>query len=151
MSSKRTKNKPLAKQPPPDNVCPSCGLNMVETVGVLTFPVNGEDVLVKNSPHLFCRSCKEVMLRLDESRQLRKTALKLYQEKYGLLSADEIRRLRERLELTQGQLAELLRLGVNTVSRWESGRNVQTAAMDVLLRLVRDVPDSIVYLKKLVA
>ncbi len=38
-------------------------------------------------------------------------------------------------------------LGANTVSRWESGRNVQTAAMDMLLRLIRDLPGSIEYLR----
>jgi len=38
-------------------------------------------------------------------------------------------------------------LGANTVSRWESGRNVQSAAMDMLLRLIRDVPGSIPYLR----
>jgi len=35
----------------------------------------------------------------------------------------------------------------NTVSRWESGRNVQTAAMDMLLRLIRDLPGHIEYLR----
>ncbi|WP_425160085.1 helix-turn-helix domain-containing protein, partial [Candidatus Binatus sp.] len=48
---------------------------------------------------------------------------------------------------TQANLARLLRLGANTVSRWESGRNVQTAAMDILLRLIRDLPGSIDYLR----
>jgi len=33
------------------------------------------------------------------------------------------------------------------VSRWESGRNVQTAAMDILLRMIRDLPESIAYLR----
>jgi DNA-binding transcriptional regulator YiaG len=51
-----------------------------------------------------------------------------------------IRALRERFGLTQGALAKLLRLGSNTISRWEAGRNVQTAAMDVLLRMLRDLP-----------
>jgi len=45
-------------------------------------------------------------------------------------------------------LAHLLRLGANTVSRWESGRNVQTAAMDILLRMIRDLPGSIEYLRE---
>jgi len=36
---------------------------------------------------------------------------------------------------------------INTASRWESGRNVQSAAMDMLLRLIRDVPGSIPYLR----
>jgi hypothetical protein len=33
-------------------------------------------------------------------------------------------------------------------SRWESGSNVQIAAMGVLLRLVRDLPGSLAYLRK---
>jgi DNA-binding transcriptional regulator YiaG len=64
-----------------------------------------------------------------------------------LLSAEEIRALRERFDLTQADLARLLRLGANTVSRWESGRNVQTGAMDILLRLIRDLPGSLEYLR----
>jgi len=40
-----------------------------------------------------------------------------------------------------------LRLGANTISRWEAGRSVQTEAMDVLLRLLRDVPGSLDYLR----
>ncbi len=65
----------------------------------------------------------------------------------GLLSAEDIRAIRERFELNQPDLARLLRLGANTVSLWESGRNVQTGAMDTLLRLVRDLPGSIDYLR----
>lgn len=49
----------------------------------------------------------------------------------------------ERFGLTQADLARLLRLGANTVSRWESGRNVETAAMDMLLRLIRDLQGSL--------
>jgi len=67
--------------------------------------------------------------------------------KLVLLSADEIRTIRDQFNLTQTDLARLLRLGANTVSRWESGRNVQTAAMDILLRMIRDLPGSIEYLR----
>jgi len=85
---------------------------------------------------------------MDQARKLRERALDVYRSRYDLLSADEIRSIRERYRLTQVQLARLLRLGGNTISRWESGRNVQTAAMDVLLRLIRDIPESLRYLKK---
>ena len=50
----------------------------------------------------------------------------LYRRKHGLLSADQIRGIRARFELTQAEFARLLRLGANTLSRWEAGRNVQT-------------------------
>lgn len=131
-----------------ENTCPGCAAGMQEVKDSLVFLVNGEEVIVPDSPHLLCQKCGEIMMRLDESRKLREKALELYRGKYKLLFADEILSLRERLDLTQAELAELLRLGVNTISRWESGRNVQTAAMDVLLRLVRDVPGSLEYLRK---
>jgi hypothetical protein len=49
---------------------------------------------------------------------------------------------------TQGQFARLLHLGANTISRWESGRNVQTEAMEMFLRLIRDLPGSLDYLRR---
>jgi DNA-binding transcriptional regulator YiaG len=52
------------------------------------------------------------------------------------------------LQLTQGALARLLRLGGNTISRWEAGRNVQTAAMDMFLRVIGDLPASVQYLRE---
>lgn len=109
--------------------------------------VNGEAVAVPGSPHLRCPKCGEQVLRLDEARDLQHAALEIYRDRHGLLRGTEIRALRRRSGLTQAQLAALLRLGGNTLSRWESGRNVQTAAMDLLLRLVRDVPETLAYLR----
>lgn len=65
-----------------------------------------------------------------------------------ILSADEIRAIRERHRLTQAAFARLLRLGPNTLSRWESGRNAQTEAMDTLLRVIRDLPGTMAYLRE---
>lgn len=131
--------------------CPSCGSEMKASVGNLKFVVNGTEVNVPESPSLKCPKCKEIVLRLDEARKLRERAHDLYRKQFGLLSAEEIRSLRERLTLTQGELGQLLGLGQNTLSRWESGRNVQSVAMDYLLRVVRDVPGTLDYLKKLAA
>lgn len=85
---------------------------------------------------------------LDSAFKLNQDATAIYREKHDLLSADDIRAIREKLGLTQAQLASLLRLGANTISRWESSRNVQSAAMDTVLRMIRDVPGSVEYLKK---
>lgn len=133
-----------------DDACPSCGAAMKESRARLAYPVNGEDVKIAAS-HLRCPSCSEVVLRLDDARRLRADAIGAYRKKYRLLSADEIRAVRELHGLTQAELAKLLHLGLNTVSRWEAGRNVQTGAMDVLIRLLRDVPGTLVYLKTLAA
>lgn len=131
----------------PDDACPACGTMMVEKRSTLRLLVNGEEIAVPSIAHLSCPKCGEVVLRLQDSKRLGEGAISLYRKKHGLLSADEIRAIRERFSLTQAGLARLLRLGANTVSRWESGRNVQTAAMDMLLRLIRDLPGSIDYLR----
>jgi putative zinc finger/helix-turn-helix YgiT family protein len=134
-----------------DNACPKCGTPMREKRGSLKFPVNGEEISVTELPHLSCPKCHEVVLRFDNARKLRQRALEIYRQKYGLLSADEIRSIRERFGLTQAELARLLRLGANTISRWEAARNVQAASMDILLRIIRDLPGSVDYLRRHVA
>lgn len=127
--------------------CPACGRSMRVRRSRLTFPVNGEIVKVPRVRHLQCGACGEVTLGTDEAGQLREAALDIYRRKYRLLGPKEISALRQTLGLTQAALARLLRLGGNTISRWEAGRNVQTAAMDVLLRLIRDLPGSLDYLR----
>ena len=132
----------------PDDACPTCGTMMKDTRGRLGLPVNGEEIAVSSASHLKCPKCGEVVLRLQDAKRLHEDAIAIYRKRHGLLSADEIRSLRERFGLTQADLARLLRLGANTLSRWESGRNVQTAVMDMLLRLIRDLPGSIDYLRE---
>jgi putative zinc finger/helix-turn-helix YgiT family protein len=124
---------------------------MREKKSRLKLPVNREEIAVPESPHLSCPKCHEVVLRFDDARKLRQRALEIYRRKYGLLSADDIRSVRERFALTQAELVRLLRLGANTISRWEAGRNVQTAAMDMLLRMIRDLPGSLDYLRRYAA
>jgi putative zinc finger/helix-turn-helix YgiT family protein len=120
---------------------------MVDKRGTLRLPVNGEEISVPSAAHLRCPACAEVVLRFQDSKRLSEDAIAIYRKKHGLLSADEIRALREQFDLTQANLARFLRLGANTVSRWESGRNVQTASMDMLLRLIRDLSGAIDYLR----
>jgi putative zinc finger/helix-turn-helix YgiT family protein len=146
-SKKQTKRKLPDVSTLPADACPVCGTLMRERRGKLSFPVNGDKVAVPDARHLRCPKDGEIVLRLDDARYLRERAQALYRERYKLLSSDEIRSVRERLGLTQGALAKLLRLGGNTISRWEAGRNVQTAAMDILMRLIRDLPGSVRYLR----
>lgn len=144
MTTSRKKQRVVAL---PADSCPQCGTAMTVTHGTLRLAINGEDVAVPRAAHLHCPKCREIVLRLEDARRLSTDAIARYREKHGLLSATQIRSLRERFGLTQVDLAALLHLGQNTVSRWEAGRNVQTGAMDVLLRLLRDVPGNLEYLR----
>jgi DNA-binding transcriptional regulator YiaG len=53
----------------------------------------------------------------------------------GLLTPGQIREARQALELHQKDLALALRVAPETVSRWETGAQIQQRAMDCLLRL----------------
>lgn len=131
----------------PEDACSSCGATMKPRVGDLTYPVNEETILVPRIAHLHCAACGEEVLDVSSARKLREGAFAIYRRRHRLLSGRHIRDLRNRLGLTQVELARLLRLGPNTLSRWESGANVQSGAMDVLLRLLRDLPDALPYLR----
>lgn len=54
----------------------------------------------------------------------------------GLLTPDEIRAARERLDLTQQDVQRMLGLGGNTLSRWETGHVYQSRSLDRFLRVV---------------
>ena len=52
----------------------------------------------------------------------------------GLLAPSEIRRQREALGLKQKELANLLQISESTLSRWETGAQMQQRCMDRFLR-----------------
>ncbi len=131
-----------------NDACPACGTRMRPSRATLRCPVNGDSIRVAGVPHFACPKCGERLIGYEEAGLLEARAHASYRAKFGLLDPTEIRALRRKYRLTQAQLARLLRFGANTVSRWESGRNVQTAAMDVLLRLLRDLPGSFAYLRR---
>ena len=111
-------------------------------------PIAREGREARRLPDDACTECGDTVTDFAQTGALWERAFARYRARNRLLGPDEIRALRRILGLTQAGLAHLLRLGANTVSRWEAGRNIQTAAMDVLLRLLRDVPGSLAYLKR---
>ncbi len=113
---------------------------MAKKRGKLRLSVNGEDIALPPAPHLRCPKCCEVVLPCEDARRLGADAIAIYRRKHDLL-------IREQFGLGRDEFARLLRLGADELSRWESGRNVQTGTMDLLLRMVRDLPESVEYLR----
>jgi putative zinc finger/helix-turn-helix YgiT family protein len=72
-------------------------------------------------------------LLTEEAVQMIETAKARYM---GLLLPEEIRALRQRLELTQKQMSELLQAGEKSYTRWESGKARPSRMVNVLLRLL---------------
>jgi len=57
-----------------------------------------------------------------------------------LLDSLQIREIRAMLGLTQADASKIFRGGANAFSKYERGEIIQSEAMDLLLRLARDVP-----------
>jgi putative zinc finger/helix-turn-helix YgiT family protein len=118
--------------------CPDCGEKAIEPVCEPRYETamrhDGRDyqVVVKNLDLWKCRKCGLVQLP-EPADELLQAALR---KKAGLMSPDLIRQTREKLNLTQKQLANDLQVAESTLSRWESGMQIQQRAMDQYLRLV---------------
>jgi putative zinc finger/helix-turn-helix YgiT family protein len=80
---------------------------------------------------LRCGHCGAVVLDDAANEKISEA----FRREAGLLTPGEIRQQREALQLTQKQLARLLQVAEATLSRWETGGQIQQRAMDLLLRL----------------
>ena len=80
---------------------------------------------------LKCQNCGEMVID-DAASEALTQALRAAA---GLLAPDEIRRSREALGYTQRELADSLRISMYTLSRWETGAQIQQRAMDAFLRV----------------
>src|ERR1022692_1383057 len=77
-----------------------------------------------------CRNCGAIFPDADANRQITLEFLR----QARLLTPQEIRRDREALGLTQKQFARILGVAEATVSRWETGAQIQQRSLDNLLR-----------------
>ena len=59
------------------------------------------------------------------------------------VSAEEIRAMRERLNLSRPVLAGMLRTNPRTLENWEQGRAKPNAQAALLIRLVQRYPDTV--------
>jgi DNA-binding transcriptional regulator YiaG len=88
-------------------------------------------IVVEDFRVLQCQRCGAIILD-DSANERLDDALRAAAD---ILRPMEIRQNREALGLTRQQLADLLRISMFTLTRWETGAQIQQRAMDTLLRL----------------
>lgn len=85
-----------------------------------------------------CGACKEWLVSFPEGRRF-ELAVALAVVEHGLSSADAFKFMRKVTELRASDLAELLAVRPETVSRWETGKvSVERRALALLQALVTD-------------
>jgi putative zinc finger/helix-turn-helix YgiT family protein len=77
-----------------------------------------------------CGKCGTIVLDEEANRLISAAFCK----EAGLLSPEQIRQHRTALGLTQQALADLLGVAVSTLSRWETGAQIQQRSLDRFLR-----------------
>lgn len=85
-----------------------------------------------------CENCDQEYVTPEQYEANRLRAVGQMRADEGLLQPEEIRDLRLCHGLTQEEMERLLGVGPKTVVRWENGTVFQGAAVDTLLRLIRD-------------
>jgi putative zinc finger/helix-turn-helix YgiT family protein len=100
-------------------------------------------IVAENVPVEVCTHCQETFSG-PKAGLIRHRAIC---RALGLLTPEEIVALRERLGLSQAELAKLTGIGEATISRWERGRLLQNKAMDRYLRLLAANPENVQTLK----
>lgn len=121
--------------------CGTCGKRAVNprTVEYITEKEHDGRAYSLKIPNLEINECSECHTQTLPDKASYKVTEAL-RAAAGLLTPQEIREHRRRFGLNQEQFAKLLRVAKDTVSRWETGGQIQQRAMDLLLRVFFGVP-----------
>ena len=117
--------------------CIKCG-HVVEPEAPRTVDaeLKGEHVSVTlDAPQ--CAHCGRVVILGKSVRAYHRAVSNAYRRKVGLLTMDEIDRLRRNLNMTWPEFARYVFVGIVTLKRWKRGE-IQTQALDRLVRLRAD-------------
>ena len=122
--------------------CPICGsvgtLAAENYTGEVTH--SGRLLTVKDLFRSRCSACNADPVMTDQIRHNQVLIADAKRRSDGLLTGDDIRRVRERLGLSQSAAANVFGGGGNAFSKYERGEVLQSFPMDRLLRLSVDLP-----------
>ena len=122
--------------------CHACGADMVRDVR--PDEVTYKDQAVKfDQPGWYCQGCDEVVLDGADAAVANESYVQLRADVDGLLTPNEITRIRKRLGLSQRQAGALLGGGPRSFQKYESGKDWVTKAMANLLRLLERDPSGV--------
>lgn len=128
--------------------CCECGSEMRFTSEPVTETFHGESFTVDGIERHVCDACGNDVMSADMATKLAAELARMYAEKTGMLAPGEIRDIRKKLGLTQTEFEKLVGVSSPTACRWERGSSLQSKSADLLLRLIRDVPDAARYLER---
>lgn len=117
-------------------LCPICGEGHVTScVDQVESEYKGQKAMLPLH-YQVCDVCTSDFAGMEESRLNKRAVMAFRKSVDGLLTGDEIRALRDKFKITQGQAAKLFGGGPVAFSKYENDDVAHSEAMDTLLRLV---------------
>jgi HTH-type transcriptional regulator/antitoxin MqsA len=129
-----------------DPVCPETGAPMHRDVRSLTLTYKGQSITV-NMPGWYCDQSDESIHTGDDMKVSDRALNRLKARTEGLLEAEEIRRIRKKLGLTQEAAGELIGGGPRAFQKYETGDLVPSRAISSALVLLEHDPKGLTVLE----
>jgi HTH-type transcriptional regulator / antitoxin MqsA len=121
--------------------CPVCGTGTLKKqIGTEVFKYKGESLSIPGFITYECNDCGESIVDNQSLKDARKPLKDFHRRVDGLLSGDEIKAIRKKLNLKQEEMAEILGGGLKSFARYENGQVCQSKGMDSLLRILNAYP-----------
>lgn len=129
--------------------CPICGTGTLsKVVKDEQFEYKGQSITVPDYIVYACDACEEEIVDKLTLKHSGKILNDFKRRAEGLLTGEEIKQVRIKLGLKQQEMAEILGGGLKAFARYESGTVCQSRAMDNLLRILNEHPETLQVLKK---
>ncbi|MCP4116076.1 MAG: type II toxin-antitoxin system MqsA family antitoxin [Desulfobacteraceae bacterium] len=128
--------------------CPVCGSKSIEKqVTPEIFEYKGHQKTIDGCEKIVCKDCEEAFFTDETSKRNEKIIRDFHREIDGLLTSNQIVKIRKSLAFTQTAFGELLGGGSKAFAKYESCLLTQSRAMDNLIRMVDAVPGAIEFLR----
>jgi putative zinc finger/helix-turn-helix YgiT family protein len=123
------------------DICVVCGnATLTEQIVSLAVVHGGHQDDIEDLQTL-CTSCGNVSYVGEQVSRHELAVAGKIRAMEGLLSADELRRIRLRYAFRQTDLEAMLSIGPKTWTRWERGKVPQSKAADTLIRVLAEDPE----------
>ena len=84
----------------------------------------------------YCTDCHEAFLSPKDLKASQKAISDFKREVDNLLTTDEVKAIRKELNLTQEGASSIFGGGVRAFHKYETGENIQSRPLDILLKLL---------------
>jgi len=121
-------------------ICHACDHSMVRNSKPDTLEYKDHQTVI-DQPGWYCDSCDEVVLDAQDMLIMEKAYHDLKAGVENLFTSDEVKRVRQRLHLSQRKASELLGGGPRSFQRYENGTVMVSRSMNNLLKLLDKNPN----------